>query len=122
MYNRRSSTSTSDLIIPYGTTRAAVATGAWVKSKHNVYLIRGSVGAYTDDNGNAMFQSYLSKLFNRLKIRSYRRYGEHGKKVFVFQGLFVHAAVRGGTCAFTFKIVNTLVKNSSRDDRPSIST
>ena len=25
--------------------RAAVATGAWVKSKHDVYLIRGSVGA-----------------------------------------------------------------------------
>ena len=24
--------------------RAAVATGAWVKSKHEVYLIRGSVG------------------------------------------------------------------------------
>ena len=58
---------------------------------------------------------------NRLKIRSYRRYGEHGKKMFVFLGLFVHAAVRGGTCAFTLKIVNTLIKNSSRD-RPSIST
>ena len=31
-----------------------------------------------------MFQSYLSKIFkkkrNRLKIRSYRRYGEHGEK------------------------------------------
>ena len=25
--------------------RAAVATGAWVKSKHDMYLIRGSVGA-----------------------------------------------------------------------------
>ena len=33
----------------------------------------------------------------------------------------VHA-VRGGTCAFTLKIVNTLIINSSRDDRPSIST
>ena len=51
-----------------------------------------------------------------------RRYGEHGKKMFVFLGLFVHAAVRGGTCGFTLKIVNTLIKNSSRDDRPSIST
>ena len=74
---------------------------------------------------NAMFQSYLSKLFkkeNRLKIRSYRRYGEHGEKMFVFLGLFVHAAVRGGTCAFTLKIVNTLITDSSRDDRPSIST
>ena len=53
---------------------------------------------------------------------SYRRYGEHGKKKFVCLGLFVYAAVRGGTCAFTLKIVNTLTKNSSRDDRPSIST
>ena len=58
----------------------------------------------------------------RLKIRWYRCYGEHGKKMFVFLGLFVHAAVRGGTCALTLKIVNTLIKNSSRDDRPSIST
>ena len=69
----------------------------------------------TDDNGNAMFQSYLSKLFkkrNRLQIRSYRRYGEHGKKMFVFLGLYVHAAVRGGTCALTLKIVNTLVKTA----------
>ena len=43
------------------------------------------------------------------------------EKVFVFLGLFVHAAVHGGTCAFTLKIVNKLIKNSSRDDRPSIS-
>ena len=40
----------------------------------------------------------------------------------VFLALFVHAAVRGGTCAFTLKIVNTLIKISSREDRPSIST
>ena len=59
---------------------------------------------------------------NRLKIRSYHRYGEHGKKMFVFTGLCVHAHVRVGTCAFTLKIVNTLIKNSSRDDRSSIST
>ena len=58
---------------------------------------------------------------NRLKIRSYRRYGEHGKKMFVFLGSIVHAAVRGGACAFTLKI-KPLIKNSSRDDRPSIST
>ena len=40
------------------------------------------------------------------------------KKMFVFLGLFFRAAVlvRGGTCAFTLKIVNTLIKNSSRDD------
>ena len=60
---------------------------------------------------------------NRLKILSYRCYGEQGgKKGFVFLGLFVDVAVRGGTCAFTSKIVDTLIKNSSRDDRPSIST
>ena len=59
---------------------------------------------------------------NRLKIRSYRRYGEHRKKMFVFLGLFLDAAVRGETCAFTLKIGNTLIKNSSRVDRPSIST
>ena len=79
----------------------------------------------TDDNGNAMFQSFLSKLFNknkRQKIRSYRRYGQNGNKMFVFLGLFARAAVRGGTCAFMLKSVNTLIKNSSRDDRPSIST
>ena len=35
---------------------------------------------------------------------------------------FLDAAARGGTCAFTLKIVSTLIKNSSRDDRPSIST
>ena len=40
----------------------------------------------------------------------------------VFSGSFVHAAVRRGTCAFTLKIVNALIKNSPRDDRPSIST
>ena len=40
----------------------------------------------------------------------------------VFLGIFVHAAVRGGTCAFTWKIANALIENSSRDDRPSIST
>ena len=56
-----------------------------------------------------------------MKIRSYRRYGEHGKNGLFFLGLFVHAAVRGGTCAFTLKIVNTLIKNSSRGDRPPIS-
>ena len=33
------------LTSPVAAARAAVATGAWVKSKHDVYLIRGSVGA-----------------------------------------------------------------------------
>ena len=49
-----------------------------------------------------------------------------GKRGFLFVFptvvLFVHAAVRGGTSAFTLKIVNTLIENRSRDDRPSIST
>ena len=79
----------------------------------------------TDDNGNAMFQSYLSKQSKKETGWRYCRtaaMGNTGKKMFVFLGLFVHAAVRGGTCAFTLKIVNTLIKNSSRDDRPSIST
>ena len=30
---------------PVAAARAVVATGAWVKSKHDLYLIRGSVGA-----------------------------------------------------------------------------
>ena len=35
----------------------------------------------------------------------------------VFLRVFVHAAVSGGTCAFTLKIVKPLIKDSSRDDR-----
>ena len=31
---------------PVAAARAVVATEAWVKSKHDMYLIRGSVGAY----------------------------------------------------------------------------
>ena len=33
------------LTSPVAAARAAVATGAWVKSKHDIYLIRGSVRA-----------------------------------------------------------------------------
>ena len=33
------------LTSPIAAAQAAVATGAWVKSKHDMYLIRGSVGA-----------------------------------------------------------------------------
>ena len=39
---------------------------------------------------------------------SYRRYGKTGKKCLFFKyyvEVFVHAAARGGTCAFTLKIV-----------------
>ena len=45
--------------------------------------------------------------------------GNKGNKCVCLQ---VFAAVRGGTCALTLKIVNTLIKNSSRDHSPSIST
>ena len=54
-------------------------TGQWLTGK-------------TDDNGNAMLQSFLSKLFekrNRLKILSYRRYGANGNfSLFFFRILF----------------------------------
>ena len=33
------------LTSPVAAARGAVATGAWVKSKHDMYLIRGRVGA-----------------------------------------------------------------------------
>ena len=33
------------LTSPVAAARAAVATGAWVRSKHDMYLTRGSVGA-----------------------------------------------------------------------------
>ena len=71
-----------------------------------------------------MFQSYLSELLKKKPAEDtlVPPLWEHEKKMFVFLGLFVHAAVRGGTRTFTLKIVNTLIKNSSRDDRPSIST
>ena len=58
---------------------------------------------------------------DRLEILSYRRDRKNGEKMFVLKILFVHAAARGGTCASTLKIVSTLIENSSRDDRPSIS-
>ena len=76
----------------------------------------------TYDNGNAMFQSYLSKIFKKKKPAEDTLvpplWGTRGKKNVRILGLFFHAAVlvRGGTCAFTLKIVYTLIKNSSRDD------
>ena len=42
---------------------------------------------FDDDNGTAMLQSFLSKLLkkrSRLKIRSYRCYGETGDLLIVF--------------------------------------
>ena len=53
---------------------------------------------------------------------SYRRYRKNGESMFVFLILFVHAAARGATCAFTLIFINTLIKNCSPDDRRSIST
>ena len=95
----------------------------WARQAVNGMLTRLIIK--TDNNGNAMLQSYLSKLFKKETGSRYARtaaMGNTGFFVFVFLGLYVYAAVRGGTCAFTLKIVNTLIKNSSRDDRPSIST
>ena len=78
--------------------------------------------------GNILFPNYsekkyfLSKLFKKeiFYLQTIRNIGR--ENVVVSKTLFVHAAARGGTCAFTLRIVNTLTKNSSRDDRPSIST
>ena len=65
-----------------------------------------------------MLQRFLSELFKRDIGWSNSRTAAMGKtrKKCLFWGLFVHAAVRSGTCACTLKIVNTLIKNSSRDD------
>ena len=57
-----------------------------------------------------------------LKTLSYRRYGKNGAGGRKFNLLFVHAAAPGAKCVFTLKIANTLIKTTSRDDRPSIST
>ena len=77
--------------------------------------------AENDANGNMMLQSFVSTLLKK-KSAATAVTGKTGKKMFDLQNEFDHAAARGGTCAFTFTIVNTLFTNSSRDDRPSIST
>ena len=82
----------------------------------------GIVLALTDDHGNAMLQSFLSKVLKKAIGSRYSRtaaMGKTGEKCF---SRIVHAAVRGETCAFALKIVNTLIHSSSRDGRPSIST
>ena len=71
-------------------------------------------------SGKFLLPKYF-KIF-RLKIRSYRRYGKNGDFFFALLIFLFHAASRGGTCAFTWKFVKTLTENSSRDDRPSVST
>ena len=98
----------------------------WSYSQLTFFNLKKKNTANTYDNGNAMFQGYLSKIFKKKKpaedtlVPPLR---EHREKMFVFLGLFVHAAaVRGETCAFKLKIGNTLIKKRSRDDRPAIST
>ena len=87
----------------------------WSYSQLTFFNLKKKITANTYDNGNAMFQSYLSKIFKKKKPAE-DTLGE--KKNVRFSRMFFHAAVvvRGGTCAFTLKIVNTLIKNSSRDD------
>ena len=58
-----------------------------------------------------LFPNY-SKFGSRLR--------EKREKVFLL--VSVHLAARGAIFAFTLKIVNTLVENSSRYDKPSISS
>ena len=93
-------------------------------AKRLVYLTKKKlVRTQTDDNGNTMLQKFSFQIiFKKIGWR-YSRTTAMGKteKKFFFRGLFVHAVARGGTCA-TLKNVNTLIKKSSRDDRPSIST
>ena len=67
-----------------------------------------------------MLQSFLPKLLKEKSPEDTLVPPLRGKVFFLIIWLFIHAAARGGTCAFTLKIVNTLVKNSSRHDRPSI--
>ena len=61
---------------------------------------------YTDANGNAMLQSFVSEIFKketgwRNTLVSPLR--EKLENIFVFLILFIHAPARGGTCAFTSK-------------------
>ena len=44
---------------PVAAARAVVATGAWVKSKHDMYLLRGSVGA------SALFSPIRRRIKNK---------------------------------------------------------
>ena len=75
------------------------------------------LGTYCTEHTLKVFFPNYSK---KESAEKYRRHGQNGKKMCFFN-IIVHAAARGGTCALTLKIVSTLIKNSSRDDRPSIS-
>ena len=69
-------------------------------------------------------QVFVSKLFKKNVGSRYSRTAAMGKKgnKYLFLILFLHGAARGANCAFTLKMVNTLIKSISRDDRLSIST
>lgn len=78
-------------------------------------------GRKTDDSRNAMLQRFLPKLLkneNRRKILPFLSCGENGKKNSFLLVLYIHAAAHGGTWVLTLKIVNTLIKNGSRNDWP----
>ena len=95
-----------------------------VKKKRNA---RTDVGGLhycvvkTDANGNALLQSFLSKLFKRKK--TYRRCGENGEKKYVC--FFNVICSRGGTrrnLCFQVEHCQHADKNSSRNNGSSIST
>ena len=69
---------------------------------------------------------FFSPNYSKKKSAEDSRIAAMGKTgdffLFLFLILLVHADARGGICAFTLKIVNTLIKNSSRDDGLSISS
>ena len=58
---------------------------------------------------------------SRLKILSYRRYGENEKKC-LFWGIICSRCCTRRNLRFHVEIVNTLINNCSSDDGPSIST
>ena len=68
------------------------------------------------------FPNYSKNISALRYTRTAARMGKRGEMLCFFLFFFVHAAARSGICAFTLKFVNTLIENSSRDDRPSIST
>ena len=73
-----------------------------------IYRQNGNPSHQTDDNGNAMLQSFISKL-SKNKSAEDTLVPPPWKNFFFFFG---HAAGRGGTCAFTLKIMNTLSKTA----------
>ena len=80
----------------------------------------------TDTNGNAMLHKVMFTNYSKTKSAEDTLvpplWEKRGENVGFFSIIFVHAAARGRTCAFTLKTGSTLIKNSSRDDRLSIST